>query len=66
MFSKQDYANYFGDLELIFKKTLEIYTDLINEISDQSIRNKLLMLAEENMDAFNFLNQTKNKYFKQQ
>jgi len=62
MFTKEDYLNYFNELEGIFKKSLVIYTDLLNEVSDQSLRNKLFMLAEENMDVFSFLEKTKEKF----
>ncbi len=62
MFAKEDYLNYFGELESIFKEGLIIYTDLLNDISDQAIRNKLFMLAAENMDTYNFIIKTKEKF----
>jgi formiminotetrahydrofolate cyclodeaminase len=62
MFTKEDYANYFAELEAIYKKSLVIYTDLLNELQDQSIRNKLYALATENMEAYNFITQTKAKF----
>jgi len=63
MFTKEDYTNYFNELEEIFKKTLVIYTDLLNDLSDAAIRSKLFMLAAEDNDAFNFITETKAKYF---
>jgi formiminotetrahydrofolate cyclodeaminase len=63
MFTKEDYANYFNELEEIFRKSLVIYTDLLNDISDAAIRSKLFMLASEDNDAFNFITETKAKYF---
>jgi len=63
MFTKEDYTNYFNELEEIFKKTLVIYTDLLNDLSDVAIRSKLFMLASEDNDAFNFITETKAKYF---
>jgi hypothetical protein len=63
MFTKEDYANYFNELEEIFKKTLVIYTDLLNDLSDNAIRSKLFMLAAEDDDAFSFVAETKEKYF---
>lgn len=62
MFTKEDYVNYFSDLEDILKKTLVIYTDLLNELGDQSIRNKLYALASENMEAFKFIKTQKDKF----
>lgn len=62
MFTKEDYLKYFGELENIFRKNLVIYTDLLNDLTDQSIRNKLFMLAEEDMDAFNFVIKAKEKF----
>ncbi|MFA5270816.1 MAG: hypothetical protein WC412_00550 [Candidatus Omnitrophota bacterium] len=63
MFTKEDYTNYFNELEDIFRKTLVIYTDLLNDLSDQAIRSKLFMLATEDTDAFDFVTDTKVKYF---
>ncbi|MDD5439516.1 MAG: hypothetical protein PHS37_04955 [Candidatus Omnitrophica bacterium] len=63
MFTNDDYRNYFGELEDVCKKSLEVYTDLLNQLSDQSMRNKLFMLAAEDMDSFNFIAETKKKYF---
>ncbi|MDD4183406.1 MAG: hypothetical protein PHT53_06270 [Candidatus Omnitrophica bacterium] len=63
MFTKEDYTNYFNELEETFKKSLVIYTDLLNDLSDAAIRSKLFMLASEDNDAFNFVTETKAKYF---
>lgn len=63
MFTKEDYSSYFNELEEMFKKTLVIYTDLLNELSDNAIRSKLFMLAAEDNDVFNFVTETKEKYF---
>ena len=59
MFTDDDYRAYFNELESIFRKTLVIYTDLLNEIGDQSIRNKLFAIAAESMDAFRFVREEK-------
>ncbi len=63
MFTKEDYSGYFNELEEMFRKTLVIYTDLLNELSDNAIRSKLFMLAAEDNDAFSFIAETKEKYF---
>ena len=62
MFTEQDYRNYFGELENIFKKALTIYTDLLNEIGDQSIRNKLYPPTLENSEAFKFIKTHKEEF----
>ncbi len=62
MFTKEDYIGYFSELEGLFKKTLVTYTDLLNELGDQSVRNKLYVLASENMEAFNFIKTQKEKF----
>ena len=62
MFTKDDYINYFGEVETILKQSLIIYTDLLNELSDQAIRNKLYTLASEEMEAFNFIKTQKEKF----
>ena len=40
MFTKDDYISYFSELEATLKKILTIYTDLLNELGDQAIRNR--------------------------
>ena len=62
MFTDEDYKNYFNELENIYKKSLTIYTDVLNEISDQSTRNKLYPIASENMEAFRFIKTYKEKF----
>ena len=62
MFTDQDYRNYFDELENIVKKALTIYTDLLNEIGDQSVRNKLHPLTLESSDAFKFIRTQKEKF----
>ncbi|MBI3252341.1 MAG: hypothetical protein HYZ52_03350 [Candidatus Omnitrophica bacterium] len=63
MFTKEDFKNYFGELEGLLKETLVIHTDLLNEVHDRSLRNKLLPLMTENMEAFRWLKQEKEKLF---
>ncbi|MCQ9208785.1 MAG: hypothetical protein NG712_05350 [Omnitrophica bacterium] len=62
MFTEQDYRNYFDELENIFKKALTIYTDLLNEIGDQSVRNKLHPLTLESSEAFRFIRTQKGNF----
>lgn len=61
MFTKEDYKNYFQELENILKKSVVIYTDLINLIDDRSIHNRLHAMAREAMDNFRFIAEEKNK-----
>ena len=62
MFTKEDYQLYFDELQDIYKQTLVIYTDLLNELSDGSIKNKLLSMSSENMDVFNFIKNSREKF----
>ena len=62
MFTKEDFARYFEGLEGMFKETLVIYTDLLNEVGDQAIRNKLYTLAAEEMEAFKFVKEHKERF----
>ena len=55
MFTKDDYISYFSELEATLKKILTIYTDLLNELSDQAIRNTLYAIASENIETFKFI-----------
>ena len=62
MFTEQDYRNYFEELENIFKKALTIYTDLLNEVGDQAIRNKLHPVTLDNFEAFRFIKTRKEDF----
>ena len=62
MFSKSDYYNYFDELEDQLKRAIVIYTDLLNELSDKSVRNKLYAMAQDNMDTFRFIKIQKDKF----
>ena len=62
MFTSQDYKNYFTELEDIYKKTINAYTDLLNELGNYSIESKLSSMATENMDAFRFMREQKEKF----
>ncbi|MDD3087316.1 MAG: hypothetical protein PHP89_01990 [Candidatus Omnitrophica bacterium] len=52
MFTKEDYKNYFSELENIIKKSVVIYTDLINLVDDRSIHNRLHAMVQESMGNF--------------
>ena len=62
MFSKSDYYNYFNELEDQLRKAIVIYTDLLNDLSDKSIRNKLYAMAQDNMDTFSFIKAQKDNF----
>ena len=62
MFTKEDYLAYFNELEMILKKGVVIYTDLLNELSDQSMISKLHSLATEEMDMFKSVLEIKKKF----
>ncbi len=54
MFTNQDYFTYCRTLEDMLKEDLTFLTDAINELSDQSIRNKLCMILSEDTEEFHF------------
>jgi hypothetical protein len=62
MFSNNDYKGYFQEIENILTKTLVIYTDVLNEVEDKSIKNKLNVIASENMETFEFVQAQKEKF----
>jgi hypothetical protein len=62
MFTKEDYLNYFDQLADIYRDSISIYTDLLNDLQDKAIRNKLLMAASENMEAFRFIREERKKF----
>ncbi len=66
MFTDHDYRGYFSELERNFKDTLTIYTDLINDLTDQSIRSKFLPIISESMEAFKFMKEWKKKFLPDQ
>ena len=62
MFTKDDYAEYFSQIEDMLKKTISIYTDLLNELNDNVIKSKLDPLATESMDSFRFIKEQKERF----
>lgn len=62
MFTNEDYKNYFNELENISKEALIIYTDVLNEISDSSIRSKLYPIMSDEMEALKILKKYKEKF----
>jgi hypothetical protein len=65
MFTKDDYIAYFEELERQLKDVLTIYTDLLNEIDDKSIRNKLMPLSTESMEVFKYVKSEKGTISKE-
>ncbi len=62
MFTDEDYRAYFSELETIFKNSLIIYTDLLNALSDQSIRSKLYTIVTENMESYRLIKTHKEQF----
>ncbi|UCD14884.1 MAG: hypothetical protein JSV34_03940 [Candidatus Omnitrophota bacterium] len=58
---KDKHINYFNDLENVLKETLVIYTDLLNELDNKAVSNKLYALAIESMDDFKLVNNQKQQ-----
>jgi len=63
MLTDQDYQNYFIEMEDMYKKMLLKHTDLINELIDQSIRNKLYAMISEDEISFKTIRGFRGKYF---
>ncbi|MCF7871185.1 MAG: hypothetical protein K9L95_04275 [Candidatus Omnitrophica bacterium] len=62
MFTKEDYLTYFDQLADIYRDSINTYTDLLNNVQDKVIRNKLLMAVSENMEAFRFIREERKKF----
>lgn len=52
MFSKEDYQNYFRDLEDVFSKQIILLTDILNEVSDQAVHSKLYAISLDDGGIF--------------
>lgn len=63
MFTNGDYAEYFIEVEDLIKKVIVIYTDMLNELSDNSFRSKIEPVARESMDTFRFMKELREKFF---
>lgn len=63
MFTKEDYQKYFTEIEHILSSQIVVYTDLINTTTNHSIKSKLLPLATEDMAAYKFIKQEKERNF---
>ena len=62
MFTKEDYVSYFEEVEGILRKSLVIYTDLLNDLGNEAIRNKLYAASTESMETFKFMKREKEKF----
>ena len=62
MFTKKDYLNYFDEAASLLAEAITVYTDLLTEVKDEAIRNKLYPLAAEDMDAFRFLKKQRERF----
>jgi hypothetical protein len=62
MFTKDDYTGYFSQIEDMLKKSISIYTDLLNELNDNAMKSKIDPLASESMDSFRFIKKQKEKF----
>jgi len=61
MFTKDDFMHYFSEMETTLRNTLVIYTDLLNEANDQSLKSRLFAMAEESMASFETIQKLKEK-----
>jgi hypothetical protein len=59
VFTKDDYTEYFSQIEDMLKKSISTYTDLLNELNDNAIKSKIDPLASESMDSFRFIKEQK-------
>ena len=62
MFTKEDYAEYFGEIEGLLRDCVVIYTDLLNELNDNALKSKLEPLATESMDFFRYIKEQREKF----
>lgn len=62
MFSKKDYQSYFQDLESILSKQIVLLTDILNEVSDQSVRSRLYAIALDDSGIFDDVLVQKEKF----
>jgi hypothetical protein len=62
MFTDEDYRNYFDELENISKEALTVYTDTVNELSNNAIRSKLYPIVSDSIETFRFIKMCKEKF----
>jgi hypothetical protein len=62
MFTKNDYAEYLDEIETLIRESVVIYTDLLNELSDNSTKSKIEPLASESMESFRYIKGIKKKF----
>jgi hypothetical protein len=65
MFLKEDYIGYFEELERTYGRLVTSYADVMDAIDDRGIRNRLLALTKNNMNAFRFIKATKAQFKKE-
>ena len=55
MFSDEDFIGYFKTLEEMLKSVMVISTNLSNELSDQSIRNRFDAIQTDDIETLRFV-----------
>jgi len=61
MFTKDDFRNYFSEMETVVRNTLVIYTDVLNEANDQSVKSRLYSMMEESVGSYRAIYELKEK-----
>ena len=62
MFSREDFLSYLNEAEELFRRNIEIYTDLLNVLEEKSIANKLFVMASDDLTAFESVQALKAKF----
>jgi hypothetical protein len=65
MFLKEDYIGYFEELERAYGRMVVLYTDVMSRIDDRAIKNRLLAMTKNNMNAFRYIKSIKEKFIKE-
>jgi hypothetical protein len=62
MFTDEEFNTYFSELEGKYRRTIELYTDLLNQVETLSVRNVFYSLSIENMESFRMVSEQKKKF----
>lgn len=62
MFLKEDYVGYFEELERSYGRLVTLYCEVMNNVGDRAVNSRLLAMTKNNMNAFRYVKQIKEKF----
>lgn len=62
MFTDRDYKNYLHTVENAFRDQITKVTDLLNDLSNESVRSKLDAISQDDLEGFRICKGYRNRF----